>query len=117
MISCAKRWFLSHEEGAAPAGDPRQARRRRHQRCRPRRWPGDRAALPLPHCLEREGSRSACQVTLGLLPGGGGVVRTVRLLGIQNALMGVLLQGTQFSPEKAKETGLVNEVVGTVEES
>ena len=56
------------------------------------------------------------EVTLGLLPGGGGVVRTVRLLGIQNALMGVLLQGTSFSPEKAKETGLVNEVVGTVEE-
>ena len=42
------------------------------------------------------------EVTLGLLPGGGGVVRTVRLLGIQNALMGVLLQGTSFSPEKAR---------------
>ena len=56
------------------------------------------------------------EVTLGLLPGGGGVVRTVRLLGMQNALMGVLLQGTQFNPTKAKETGLVDEVVGTVEE-
>ncbi|MFZ2511340.1 MAG: 3-hydroxyacyl-CoA dehydrogenase NAD-binding domain-containing protein [Gordonia sp. (in: high G+C Gram-positive bacteria)] len=56
------------------------------------------------------------EVTLGLLPGGGGVVRTVRLLGMQNALMGVLLQGTQFTPVKAKDTGLVNEVVGTVEE-
>ncbi len=56
------------------------------------------------------------EVTLGLLPGGGGVVRTVRLLGMQQALMGVLLQGTQFSPAKAKETGLVNEVVGTVDE-
>ncbi len=56
------------------------------------------------------------EATLGLLPGGGGVVRTVRLLGIQNALMGVLLQGQRFNPTKAKETGLVNEVVGSVEE-
>ncbi|MFT4396703.1 3-hydroxyacyl-CoA dehydrogenase NAD-binding domain-containing protein [Gordonia lacunae] len=56
------------------------------------------------------------EATLGLLPGGGGVVRTVRLLGIQNALMGVLLQGQRFNPTKAKETGLVNEVVGSIEE-
>ena len=56
------------------------------------------------------------EVTLGLLPGGGGVVRTVRMLGMQNALMGVLLQGTQFNPAKAKDTGLVDELVGSVEE-
>ncbi|MEH3157284.1 MAG: 3-hydroxyacyl-CoA dehydrogenase NAD-binding domain-containing protein [Gordonia paraffinivorans] len=56
------------------------------------------------------------EVTLGLLPGGGGVVRTVRLLGIQNALMNVLLQGPRMKPEKAKETGLVDEVVASVEE-
>ncbi|MFT4085569.1 MAG: 3-hydroxyacyl-CoA dehydrogenase NAD-binding domain-containing protein [Gordonia sp. (in: high G+C Gram-positive bacteria)] len=56
------------------------------------------------------------EVTLGLLPGGGGIVRTVRLLGMQQALMGVLLQGTRFKPAKAKEIGLVNEVVGSVEE-
>ncbi|MFT3660817.1 MAG: 3-hydroxyacyl-CoA dehydrogenase NAD-binding domain-containing protein [Gordonia sp. (in: high G+C Gram-positive bacteria)] len=56
------------------------------------------------------------EVKLGLLPGGGGIVRTVRLLGMQQALMGVLLQGTEFRPAKAKDTGLVNEVVGTVEE-
>ncbi|WP_448222133.1 3-hydroxyacyl-CoA dehydrogenase NAD-binding domain-containing protein [Gordonia iterans] len=56
------------------------------------------------------------EVTLGLLPGGGGVVRTVRLLGMQQALMGVLLQGTQFNPAKAKDTGLVNEVVGSIDE-
>ncbi|WP_045821230.1 3-hydroxyacyl-CoA dehydrogenase NAD-binding domain-containing protein [Williamsia herbipolensis] len=56
------------------------------------------------------------EVTLGLLPGGGGVARTVRLLGIQNALMGVLLQGPRMRPEKAKETGLIHEVVGSVEE-
>ncbi|WP_296395195.1 3-hydroxyacyl-CoA dehydrogenase NAD-binding domain-containing protein, partial [Williamsia sp.] len=56
------------------------------------------------------------EVTLGLLPGGGGVARTVRLLGIQNALMGVLLQGPRLRPEKAKEIGLIHEVVGSVEE-
>ncbi|WP_033293880.1 3-hydroxyacyl-CoA dehydrogenase NAD-binding domain-containing protein [Amycolatopsis jejuensis] len=56
------------------------------------------------------------EVTLGLLPGGGGVVRTVRLLGIQNALLNVLLQGQRHKPRKALELGLVHEVVDTVEE-
>ncbi|HEU0190289.1 MAG TPA: 3-hydroxyacyl-CoA dehydrogenase NAD-binding domain-containing protein, partial [Mycobacterium sp.] len=56
------------------------------------------------------------EVTLGLLPGGGGVARTVRMLGIQNAFMTVLSQGTRFNPAKAKEIGLVDEVLPTVEE-
>ncbi|HEY9311945.1 3-hydroxyacyl-CoA dehydrogenase NAD-binding domain-containing protein [Williamsia sp.] len=56
------------------------------------------------------------EVTLGLLPGGGGVTRTVRLLGIQNALMNVLLQGNRFNPTKAKDAGLVDEVVSSVDE-
>lgn len=56
------------------------------------------------------------EVTLGLLPGGGGVVRTVRLLGIQNALMNVLLQGQRMNPTKAKETGVIDEVVGSIDE-
>ncbi len=56
------------------------------------------------------------EVTLGLLPGGGGVVRTVRLLGFQAALMNVLLQGPRFNAAKAKETGIVDELVGSVEE-
>ncbi len=56
------------------------------------------------------------EVTLGLLPGGGGVARTVRLLGIQNALMNVLLQGPRMRPAQALETGLIHEVVGSVEE-
>ena len=33
------------------------------------------------------------EVSLGLLPGGGGVTRTVRMLGIQNAFVSVLSQG------------------------
>jgi 3-hydroxyacyl-CoA dehydrogenase/enoyl-CoA hydratase/3-hydroxybutyryl-CoA epimerase len=56
------------------------------------------------------------EVTLGLLPGGGGVTRTVRMFGIQNAFMNILSQGTRFKPSQAKETGLVDELVGSVEE-
>ncbi len=52
------------------------------------------------------------EVTLGLLPGGGGVARTVRMFGIQKAFMEVLSQGTRFNPTKAKDTGLVDELVG-----
>jgi 3-hydroxyacyl-CoA dehydrogenase / enoyl-CoA hydratase / 3-hydroxybutyryl-CoA epimerase len=56
------------------------------------------------------------EVSLGLLPGGGGVTRTVRMFGIQTALMDVLLQGTQFNPGKAKEKGIVDELVASREE-
>ncbi|MFN8088620.1 MAG: 3-hydroxyacyl-CoA dehydrogenase NAD-binding domain-containing protein [Mycobacterium sp.] len=56
------------------------------------------------------------EVTLGLLPGGGGITRTVRMMGIQNAFVNVLSQGTRFKPAKAKDVGLVDEVVGSVEE-
>jgi 3-hydroxyacyl-CoA dehydrogenase/enoyl-CoA hydratase/3-hydroxybutyryl-CoA epimerase len=50
------------------------------------------------------------EVTLGLLPGGGGVVRTVRLLGIADALLKVLLQGTRYSAPRALAAGLIHEV-------
>ncbi|MBX5488023.1 MAG: enoyl-CoA hydratase/isomerase family protein, partial [Mycolicibacterium hassiacum] len=56
------------------------------------------------------------EVTLGLLPGGGGVTRTVRMFGIQKAFMEILSQGTRFKPAKAKEIGLIDELVGSVEE-
>ncbi|MGZ5416072.1 MAG: 3-hydroxyacyl-CoA dehydrogenase NAD-binding domain-containing protein [Nocardioides sp.] len=52
------------------------------------------------------------EVTLGLLPGGGGVTRVVRMLGLADGLMGVLLQGTRFKPAAAKEKGLVDALVG-----
>ena len=55
-------------------------------------------------------------MSLGLLPGGGGVTRTVRMMGIQNAFVNVLSQGTRFNPKKAKEIGLVDELVATVDE-
>ncbi|MBB6519787.1 3-hydroxyacyl-CoA dehydrogenase NAD-binding domain-containing protein [Pseudoteredinibacter isoporae] len=55
------------------------------------------------------------EVTLGLLPGGGGVIRMTRLLGLQGA-MPYLLEGKQFKPEKGKELGLIHDIVDTPEE-
>lgn len=52
------------------------------------------------------------EVTLGLLPAGGGVTRTVRLLGVADALRSVLLRGRRHTPAEARELGLVDEVVG-----
>ncbi|MFC6154570.1 3-hydroxyacyl-CoA dehydrogenase NAD-binding domain-containing protein [Nocardioides yefusunii] len=54
--------------------------------------------------------------TLGLLPGGGGVTRTVRMFGIQDALMTFLLPGTRFKASAAKEKGLVDALVATQDE-
>ncbi|MFE0681624.1 3-hydroxyacyl-CoA dehydrogenase NAD-binding domain-containing protein [Streptomyces sp. NPDC058961] len=67
--------------------------------------------------LDAPGSKIGLpEVTLGLLPAGGGVTRTVRLMGITDALLKVLLQGTQYSPRRALENGLVHEVAATPEE-
>jgi 3-hydroxyacyl-CoA dehydrogenase/enoyl-CoA hydratase/3-hydroxybutyryl-CoA epimerase len=67
--------------------------------------------------LDAKGSKIGLpEVTLGLLPGGGGVVRVVRLLGLADGLMNVLLQGQQRNPKAALEAGLVHEVVDTPEE-
>jgi len=54
------------------------------------------------------------EVTLGLLPGGGGVIRMTRLLGVQ-AAMPFLLEGKQFKPQQGLELGLINEVVDSPE--
>ncbi|RZA07883.1 MAG: 3-hydroxyacyl-CoA dehydrogenase, partial [Moraxellaceae bacterium] len=55
------------------------------------------------------------EVTLGLLPGGGGVVRMVRLLGLQNSLP-FLMEGKQFNVKKAVSLGLVHDTAETAEE-
>lgn len=55
------------------------------------------------------------EVTLGLLPGGGGIVRMVRLLGLQNALP-LLMEGKQFGVEKAKSLGLVHDTADSLDE-
>ena len=56
------------------------------------------------------------EVTLGLLPGGGGVTRVVRMFGLADALTKFLLQGQQLTPAKALAAGLVDEVVATRDE-
>lgn len=50
------------------------------------------------------------EVTLGLLPGAGGVVRTVRMLGLDVALDKVLLPGKRFSPAEALALGIIDEL-------
>ena len=55
------------------------------------------------------------EVTLGLLPGGGGIVRMVRLLGLQNAFP-FLMEGKQFGVDKAKSLGLIQDTAETVDE-
>lgn len=49
------------------------------------------------------------EVTLGLLPGAGGVTRLVRLLGLQNALP-LLLEGKQLAAPEALRQGLLHEL-------
>src|SRR5215212_8570695 len=56
------------------------------------------------------------EVQRGLLPGAGGIVRTVRMLGIVGALMSLLMQGQRVRPDKAKEIGIVDELVATRED-
>jgi 3-hydroxyacyl-CoA dehydrogenase / enoyl-CoA hydratase / 3-hydroxybutyryl-CoA epimerase len=56
------------------------------------------------------------EVTLGLLPGGGGVVRTVRMLGLDAALSKVLLPGTAYRPAAVLELGLVDELTAAPNE-
>ena len=55
------------------------------------------------------------EVTLGLLPGAGGVVRMTHLLGVQDA-MPYLIEGKQVSPEDAKAAGLIHDTVATLED-
>ena len=56
------------------------------------------------------------EVTLGLAPGAGGIVRSVRMLGVQAAVATVLTTGTRFTPAEARELGLVDAVVETAAE-
>ncbi|WP_433622189.1 3-hydroxyacyl-CoA dehydrogenase NAD-binding domain-containing protein [Nocardia sp. CA-120079] len=56
------------------------------------------------------------EATLGLLPGGGGLVRTVRLLGLDRALDDVLLTGRTYDVERALELGLIDATVESVDD-
>tara|TARA_R100000005_G_scaffold48815_1_gene23395 strand:+ start:3475 stop:5622 length:2148 start_codon:yes stop_codon:yes gene_type:complete len=55
------------------------------------------------------------EVTLGLLPGAGGVVRLTALLGLEKALPR-LLEGKPAKPADAIKEGMADEMVGTEEE-
>ncbi len=50
------------------------------------------------------------EVTLGLLPGAGGVVKTVRIMGLQAALP-LLTEGTRLNPTQALANGLIQQLV------
>ncbi|KAF0957619.1 3-hydroxyacyl-CoA dehydrogenase NAD-binding domain-containing protein [Rhodococcus sp. T7] len=56
------------------------------------------------------------EVTLGLLPGAGGITRTVRMLGLEKALTSLLLTGKSLSPAAAKTLGLVDDLVTSADE-
>jgi len=55
------------------------------------------------------------EVTLGLLPGGGGVVRMVRMLGLEKALP-YLLEGKKVRPQQALLAGLIDELAADHDE-
>ena len=57
------------------------------------------------------------EVTLGLLPGAGGVTRITRMLGIADGFMKVLGQGQRHKPAAALEIGIVDELVTSREEA
>ncbi|MGA0556307.1 3-hydroxyacyl-CoA dehydrogenase NAD-binding domain-containing protein [Larkinella sp. VNQ87] len=55
------------------------------------------------------------EVTLGLLPGGGGTQRLPRMLGLEAALP-LLLEGRRVSPKQALALGMIDELAGSREE-
>jgi 3-hydroxyacyl-CoA dehydrogenase/enoyl-CoA hydratase/3-hydroxybutyryl-CoA epimerase len=55
------------------------------------------------------------EVTLGLLPGAGGVVKSIYLLGLLGANE-YILEGKRVTPAKAKESGLIHETVASLDE-
>jgi 3-hydroxyacyl-CoA dehydrogenase/enoyl-CoA hydratase/3-hydroxybutyryl-CoA epimerase len=70
-------------------------------------------ALACHHRIAAEGEYEIGQpeVSLGLLPGAGGVTRVTRMLGIQDALMNVLVQGRRMKPADAQSVGIVDDVI------
>ncbi len=105
---------------ARPAhpGDLRQAGGRGHQRRRARRRPGDRAGLSPPHRRGRQGPRRRFP------RGHPGPAARWRRRHPHRADAGhperlherAVSQGTRFKPAQAKELGLVDEIVGGVDE-
>ena len=57
------------------------------------------------------------EVTLGLLPGAGGVTRITRMLGIADGFTKVLAKGQRHKPAAALEIGIVDELVASRDEA
>lgn len=55
------------------------------------------------------------EVSLGLLPGGGGIVRMVHLLGLEKAVP-LLVEGKKLDPGKALAAGMIHETVENLED-
>ena len=55
------------------------------------------------------------EVSLGLYPGGGGIVRLTKLLGVEKALP-FILEAKRMAPSKALEAGMIDATVDTLEE-
>jgi 3-hydroxyacyl-CoA dehydrogenase/enoyl-CoA hydratase/3-hydroxybutyryl-CoA epimerase len=55
------------------------------------------------------------EITLGLIPGGGGITKMTRLLGLM-AAQPYVLESKLFGPEEALKIGVVHELVATPEE-
>ena len=53
------------------------------------------------------------EVTIGLMPGSGGIIRLVRMLGAEKALP-LLLQGKRINPEKALALGIIDELAADI---
>lgn len=55
------------------------------------------------------------EVSLGLYPGGGGVVRLTKKIGVEKAVP-YILEGKRIKPAKALEEGFIEQTVGSLEE-
>ena len=55
------------------------------------------------------------ECSLGLLPGGGGVVRLTKLIGVEAALP-MILEGKRMNPQTALKAGLIHQLVDSIDE-
>lgn len=65
--------------------------------------------------LRKDAVMGLPEVSLGLLPGAGGIVRMTRLLGLEDA-MPFLLEGKLFEAEEGVELGLIHQLADTEDE-
>ncbi|RMI31354.1 3-hydroxyacyl-CoA dehydrogenase NAD-binding domain-containing protein [Nocardia stercoris] len=80
---------------------------------------GFEVALACHHriALDKKGSQLGLpEVTLGVLPGAGGVTRVVRLIGVVPAVLNVVGQGQRMKPAKALQVGIIHAVAATADE-